>query len=351
MNYNSQVQLISTGICRGEDTVSTEQLATQYWFKYKTDGTPDGEKRQTPADEIIQRLGVESRPYASSRQTHVYMFNAALDQAIQQAETQGHSVRGNINMLCTGSTTPQARIPDFLEQVCEYARLPKNAPRAFISHACTTFGTGVNAINCYAEDHPDFEGYAIASAAEIIRPLWKPDNFDLMMFGCMAGVALFKITRAPNLPLEQRGIIGSTRDYTKDTQRDIVWGEDGCLYMNGRAVMEQAPVSLIKTCERSLAEARLTARDITMFILHPGSRHVHRTSGRKVARLYGEGFNPETQLPHCLRDSGNNGGVTTLNTLHRKITEGAIGPTDKIYVGAIGMGYYGAGFIINGLHK
>lgn len=346
--YNSQLELVSTGVCRGEIEVPTEELAKREWYKYKTDGTPDGRKIKTSAEEIYTRLGVKSRPWVSPRQTHITMFNSALDEAISRAENLGHNARGNIVALYAGSTKKQMEIPLFLDYICEHVGLHPNNQREFIQQACASFNNGVNRLSDYAEENPGLEGYAIVGASEILRPMWRQDNFDSMIFGDLAGVAIFKITHSKNLAEKDRGIRGNVNSHTPDINGDIVFGEDGFLYMNGVEVIKAAPQAMIETFRKSLALAELNIRDMNKFIFHPGSGHVYHKTGLKLRRIYGEDMEIATQLPNCLDDSGNNGGATIINILHRQLTQGKISRNDKVYMGAIGQGYYEAGFIING---
>ncbi len=344
MKYNSQLELVSTGICRGEKEVATAELAKKEWCKYTTAGIQDGEKKTTSAEEIVKRLGVSSRPYASDRQNHVDMFYAAFRDALHRAEEKGHHVRGNIVALIAGSTTPEERMPRALEDICHLTETYHGLTR-WLDTACSIFTNGVNAISAHAETNEGLEGYAVVGATEITRPLWKPDNFDLLMFGDIAGVALLKISHARNLPSQKRGIIGNVDEYVRD-EKEIVWGQDGFIYMDGKAVMERAPKSMVETCRESLAQAGLSIQDIDKFVMHPGSAHVSHRTGKTLGRAYGVGFNAERQLLHSLDSSGNSGGSTTINILHEHTLNKNILPTDRVYVGTVGKGYNLGGFII-----
>jgi len=349
--YNTQLQLVSTGICRGEIQVTNEELAKKAWVKYKTNGERDGESRRTSADDIFKRLGVRSRPHASNRQTHTSMFNSALDQAVQRAATQGaQDIQGNLIAIFAGSTTPQRRIPNFLDKICEQAGLYPTHPREFISQACSSFNNGVNRLSHYVEQNPGLEGYAVVGAAEIIQPEWRDNNFDSVIFGDLASVAILKVTPNANLPISKRGIIGCLDVHTPDTgpKPHIIRLEDGLLYMNGKAVMKTAPRAMIEDCQRSTELAGLSLRDINQFIFHTGSQHIIHKLGISLIKPYGKDLDIANQLPHYLEDSGNNGAATTPHVLHRQLVEGKISPTDKVYMGAIGMGYYRSSFIING---
>ncbi len=342
--FNSQLELIATGIWPGEKALTNEALARRLWRKYKTDGTPDGEARITTPEDIYERLGVSSRPVTTT-QTHTEMFNASLNRAIQDAQNRGYNVEGNIVALFAATSEDTKKIPNFLHNICAHAGMHPNHYRESISQACAGFNNGVTRLSSYVEANPKTAGYAIVGAAEILTPLWKPDNFDLMLFGDVAGAAIFKITPSPNLPPEKRGVIGCVNIHTPDTENRIIRGEDGFLYMNGRPVQQFAPPAMIETCKRSLTIARLTPREIDMFVFHPGSAHVYNTLKRRVDRLVGREL-PLEMVPHYLENFGNNGAVTTLNTLHQERQAGRIKPGMKIYVGAVGMGFYESGFVL-----
>jgi len=345
--YRSQLELVSTGVCRGEVEVPNEQFGGVEWIKYDTDGSPIGERRQTDAEDIFERLGVRSRPKASARQTHASMFNDALDDAINRAGEYGvDDVRGNVLALFASSTNELRKMPNFLEDVCMHAELHPNQHREFISQACAGFDNGINRLSRYVEANPGLEGYGVVGASEIIGPLWKDDNFDTVLFGDIACVAILKFYSAYASPRD-RGIIGNVDMHKPDLEGKIIRRDDGLLYMDGMAVQKFAPGTMVDQCRESLELSGLDVQDIDKFIFHPGSKHVFSSTKKKMARFYGEGFNEE-MMPVYLEDSGNNGAASTPNALHREIVEGKIGRTDRVFVGAIGMGFYESGFVING---
>lgn len=344
---NTQIELISTGICRGKQEISTEELSEKTWRKYKTDGTPLGERVRTSPEDIYSRLGINSRPHASLDQDHTTMFNQAIEKAIEKAGNLRHSVRDNVFALFTGGSNPLSTIPRFLDEVCEYTGLHQNHHREYLERACATFNSGVHQLKRYAEDNPKLEGYAIVGSAEIISRVFKEDNFDSMMFGDMAGAAIFKITYTPEIPEKNRRILGNVSIHKPDLENGII-SKEGKIYLDGKRVTEIAPQEMVNLCVESVKQANFNLPEINQFIIHPGSRHVTNIIKSKMKRAYGPGFNPEIQLPHYLEDSGNNGGVTTLNTLHRQIESGKIKPEDRIALSALGKGYYASAFVING---
>lgn len=343
--FNTQLELITTGICPGNRTVSTEELAQRAWTKYSTDGTPLGDPQITSPDEIIKRLGVVSRPRASEDQTHASMFNSAVEMAIREAEGAGHKVRNNVVALFAGTSQDPRRIPDFLHEVSAHAGLHPNHYRELISQACSSANNGVTRLSDYAEANPAISGYAVVGAAEIFASLWKPDNFDSMMFGDAATAAIFKITPSPNLPPEKRGIVGCVNIHTPDAESRIIRGDDGCLYMDGKAVMRFAPKAMLTTFQRSLAIADLEPGQINKLVFHPGSAHIYGFLKGKADELMGRGLTRD-EAPHYLEEFGNNGAATTLNTIHQERMNGKFGPGQRVYVGSIGMGFYESGFII-----
>jgi len=76
--FRSQLELVGTGICRGGLEVSNEELADRKWFKYRTDGTPEGDAQKTDAEDMYWRLGVKSRPKATPDQDHTSLFAEAM---------------------------------------------------------------------------------------------------------------------------------------------------------------------------------------------------------------------------------------------------------------------------------
>jgi len=339
---------VSTGLCRGEIEVTNEELEKNEWAKYRTDGTSDGEKRKTSAEDIFRRLGIKSRPIASSKQTLTSMFNDAFDDALQQAGRQGVTdVEGNVLALWAGTTTEPRTIPNFLDEVCDHAGLHPNHQRELISQACAGFNHGINRLSVYAEENPRFEGYAAIGAAEIIPDMWAKNNFDRVLFGDVSGVAIFKVTPRPNLRLEERGVVGCVNSHTLDTKGEIeIIRLDGTLYMDGKKVMQHAPRAMIETFKKSVALAGLGVRDINQLIFHSGSKHMHSKMESSMVRIYGDDFDATVQLPTYIEDSGNNGASSTVNTLHRQLRGGKISRRDVVYLGAIGMGYYEAGLIL-----
>jgi 3-oxoacyl-[acyl-carrier-protein] synthase III len=343
--YNSQLQFVNTGISRGSIEVSNDELAELEWTKYKSSGESDGEKKKTTAEDIYNRLGVRTRPIASSDQTHASMFNEALDDAFTRAEENGVSdIRGNIQVLFASSTNELRKMPSFLEDVTEHAELHPNQYREFISQACTGFANGVNRLSRYVEENPGVEGYGVVGASEIIGPLWRDDNFDKALFGDLACVAILKFAPGPVLASE-RGIVGNVDLHTPDIKGKIIRRDDGLLYMDGRAVQKLAPRAMVDLCRKSLDGAGLGLRDIDKFAFHPGSKHVFSSTIKGMARFYADGF-VESTMPVYIEDSGNNGAASNPNALHRMITEGEIKRDSLVYVGAIGMGFYESGFII-----
>jgi 3-oxoacyl-[acyl-carrier-protein] synthase-3 len=343
--FNNQLELIATGIQTGEIQVTTEELAKKEWAKYYTDGTSMGPPQKTSAAEIVRRLGVVTRPITKT-QNHVGMFNSAFDQALQDASQRGHTnVDGNIVALFAGTTKDPRDIPNFLHDICDHTRLHPNSYRELISQACSSFNNGVTRLSDYVEANPGIYGYAVVGTSEILQSLWRLNNFDSMMFGDVAGAAIFKITPTPNLPSEKRGVIGCVNVHTPDIENKIIRREDGLLYMDGESVMDFAPRAMIQTCKRSLQIAGLTPQDIDIFIFHPGSRHVYHYLKNKLDELVGRKL-PREMVPHYLETHGNNGAATCINTLHQERTRGNIKPGMRVYMGAVAMGFYESGHVL-----
>jgi len=349
--YNSQIQLVGAGSSRGRLEITTEQLSELAWIKYNTKGMPKGEPKRFSAQEIVDSLGIKSRPYAIGDQNETTMFNEALDNALGKVKEYGFDeIKGNIIALFAGSTTDIRNMPNFLENICEHAGLNINHKREFVYEACASFNSGVNKLSTYIEEN-NLEGYAIVGVAERLHPLWKKDNFDLMLFGDVAGVAIFKVAPYKNLPALERGIVGEVSLHFPDVEGHIVRRDDGLLYMNGREVLKMAPEAMIDDCERSIKMAALKFGDINKFIFHPGSQHVYnvivKQLKRRINRLENVDIDLTSGVPCILEDSGNNGAATTIHTLDREIRTGKIRKGDRVYMGSLGMGFYRAGFIIN----
>jgi 3-oxoacyl-[acyl-carrier-protein] synthase III len=345
--FNSQLEIVSTGVSKGSKIVTNEELADQEWYKYDTQGQPLGEPRKTSAEDIFGRFWVKSRPIVAEGEDHLVLFNNALDEAIARAEAQGLTdIRGNIVALFAGSTTEQARIPNFLDEVCKYAGLHQNQYKEFVQRACSTFNNGVTKASAYVEENPGIEGYIVIGASEVLSGEWAPKNFDRNLFGDLASVVIARVTPARDLDPSMRGIVGCLNIHTPDTENRIVRGPDGLLYMDGMSVQQFAPLAMVQDCLRSAETAGLSLRDIDEFIFHSGSKHIWTSIRRemKKERAYGEDLTNE-QLPHCLGDYGNNGGATTPNVIHRQFVEGKISPGDTVYVGSLGKGIYRSAFI------
>jgi len=267
---------------------------------------------------------------------------------LEDAERRGfRDILGNVVALFVGSTAEQRRIPDFLDSARALVGMHPNHYGEFISQACSSIDNGVNRLSRYAEENAGVEGYAVVGASEIIGPEWKPDNFDSIMFGDLGGVAIFRITpRLSGLEASERGVVGCVDVHDLDTDNIIVRGDDGFLYMDGKAVMKYAPRAMITDCRESARRAGLAVSGIDRFVFHTGSKHIFRPLRTGMERVYGADFDFERQAPQYLEDSGNNGAVTTLNVFHRARTDGTIRAGHTVYMGAVGMGFYRSGLIL-----
>lgn len=358
--FQSQIELVSTGVCRGrreipnEDIVNLQetdengQIKNKRWAKYNTEGKQEGDKKEISAEEIFKRLGVKSRPCITGGQSHWNMFNNALDDAIARAESYGLTdVRGNINALFAASTDNLTKYYNFLERISNRPEISPNAYKEFIRKACSGFNSGVNTLCDFADKNPFFNSYAVVGATEILNNFWRKDNFDRIVFGDLSVVALFKITPIKTSQ-EKRGVLPGIEKFVEDSEKNIVIREeDGFLYMNGKKVMRIAPDKMIEDCLETLQKYEIPIHAIDKFVFHPGSAHVMSSLTNKMQRLYGSTLTSE-HLPCYLEDSGNNGAATTPNTLHREITERKISRNTKLFCGALGMGYHRATFIVQG---
>lgn len=358
--FDSQIEILSTGACCGSKEVRNEDIykltevsetgksAPMRWAKYDTNGEQVGEKRELSPDEIFDRLGVKSRPYIVGGEAHWTLFNSALDDAICRAESYGVSdVRGNIGAVFAASTD-NLLMYKFLERITGRPEISPNAHGQFIRKACAGFNSGVNELCAFVKVHPEFEGYAAVGASEILSVSWKRDNFDRLVFGDLASVALFKVTPR-KVSQQERGVLAGVNSFVEDLKKNIVIREeDGLLYMNGKEVMRLAPDAMVEDCIETLRKYSLDIHSIDKFVFHPGSAHVISMLISKMKRKYGGGFNPEEHMPCYLENFGNNGAATTANAIHREILARKISRGTRMISCALGMGYHRASFIIQG---
>ncbi len=295
----------------------------------------DFEKIVDTSDEwIITRTGIKERRIADNSITTSDMSVAACRQAMDMAGCSNDE----IELLITGTVTPDYRLPSNACVVQEKMGLP-NAAAFDILAACAGFLGGLSIAQSYIETGK-YKKILVVGVEKLSSFTNYKDRNTCVLFGDAAGAVVLEASE------ESSGII-STFVKSDGRYRTLLWSEIGGslhphqqgvdplgrdkIMMNGSDVFKVAVREMANAAARVIKDAGLTSSDIALFIPHQANIRIMEALAKRLHISMDRVFKNIDRY-------GNTSAASVPLALDEANRQGRIKPGDHIVMVAFGGG-------------
>lgn len=259
-------------VVRGVGHYLPERVVPNSYFEDKVD---------TSNEWIVSRSGIEFRHFAADDETTSVLAAAAATAALNDAGLEAN----DIDAVVVATSTPDMTFPSAATIVQD--RLGMTGGFAFdIQAVCAGFVFALGTANSLiiAEQA---KRVLVIGAETFSRILDFNDRATCVLFGDGAGAVVLEAEDAAGTT-DDRGILAV--DLNSDGRhRDLLYvdggvskGNVGHLRMEGREVFRHAVEKLVKTADKALEKAGLTAEDVDWIVPHQANLRIIKSTASKM---------------------------------------------------------------------
>ncbi|MHC4292675.1 MAG: beta-ketoacyl-ACP synthase III [Planctomycetota bacterium] len=284
---------------------------------------------------ITTRTGIKRRHITSDEETTALLATEAAKKALANAGVKGEE----IELIIIGTITPEMVFPS---TACFVQReLGAGKAWAFdLSAACSGFLYGLSVAQQYIEN--GIIDKALVIGAETLSKITNyKERVSCVLFGDGAGAVILEgreddhgilyskmCSGAEGLELIQCKAYGSLNPVSRPLENpDMVY-----MWLNGRAVFQQATRWIIESVEECMRECKLNVEDVTLVIPHQmNSRIIHSVAKRMQ-------FTDE-QIFVNISEYGNTSAASIPIAFDEAMESGRLKKGDIVIFAAFGAGF------------
>lgn len=296
----------------------------------------DLEKMVDTSDEwITSRSGIKERWICAEGESNSDMCTAAGRKALEMAGVAPEE----IEMLIIGTVTPDKRLPSTACLVQEKLGLV-NAAGLDIVAACAGFLHGLSIGNAYIRSG-QFKKIMVIGAEKLSSITDYTDRSTCVLFGDGAGAVILE-------PSDDDSGILSTYIKSDGRYADLLCIPDGGsdspahkinslnghhfdIIMDGGKVMKHAVRQMADASNRVIAEANLTAEDVTVMVPHQANIRILKSTAQRLGI-------PEEKVFVNIEKYGNTSSASVPIALEEAVSTGRIKKNDIVLMAAFGGG-------------
>ena len=276
---------------------------------------------------IVERTGIKSRYIASDGETTSSLAATAAERALESAGIDATE----IGLIVLATATPDQTFPSTATKV--QAKLGIDDCIAFDVHAvCTGFLYALSVADSMLRSGSATKALVIG-AETFSRILDWEDRATCVLFGDGAGALVLSVE-------ETDGGILATKLHADGRHNDLLFvdggpsttGTVGKLRMKGREVFRHAVVNLAEVLNEVLADAGLSAADVTWVVPHQANARILDATAKKL------GLPPEKVVVTVDRHANTSAASVPL-AFDTAVKDGRIKRGDIVVLEAMGGGF------------
>lgn len=330
--------IIGLGAARGEQIITNPMISNEL-------GKPE---KFTDRAMRISGAGIESRHRVAEGTRTSDLGVRALEQALEMA----HVDKSSLKTIVVGSSTPDYQTVSVAAIIQDKLGIPTNVRVYDVSAACPGFTQAL--YNTFADLTSSLGrgGPQAALGAEVTSmgmSVNKPNTY--ILFGDGAGAVVADLVEPdPGAPTKMGFSFGGDGSKAEDlyvpgggnvyrTTHETVDQDLHALTMNSDVIGHLAPIEMAKHARLALAEAGVSAEDVTLLIPHQANLSIMRNTADELGI-------PQSKVIEAIRGDGNTSSASIPLAMEYAWESGRLNRNDMLAFAAFGAGLVvGAGVI------